>query len=132
MWNAYAAQYRERKAVELVQRYRDNAEERCAYKRAWRKANFNRDNEQRRVRELGAEGDHTPQEWRELCSRYGNRCLICQGSKRITKDHMVPLSRGGTHYITNLAPVCYYCNLHKGAEFYCSRPDRMIAAYAPP
>jgi 5-methylcytosine-specific restriction endonuclease McrA len=102
-----------------------------ARKRGWRKANGNRDLVQRRLKELGAEGDHTQKEWRALCARYGNRCLICQGAVPLQKDHMVPVTKGGTHYIWNMAPLCGQCNRRKAARFYCSRPDRLLPAYSP-
>ena len=31
-------------------------------------------------------------------------------------DHVIPLSRGGTHTLTNLVPACADCNLSKGAR----------------
>lgn len=67
----------------------------------------------RRARQLGAEGSFTRQEWRDLCDQYGNRCLACGAEGRMTPDHIVPLSRGGTNWISNIQPLCLLCNMRK-------------------
>jgi 5-methylcytosine-specific restriction endonuclease McrA len=69
-------------------------------------------NAARRVRELGAKGSHTPQQWEARCEYYGNKCVDC-GSPDITKDHRVPLSKGGTDWASNLIPRCKSCNSRK-------------------
>lgn len=59
---------------------------------------------------------------RKICHRlaqlYGNRCFYCTRpfghklSRKIerTIDHLMPLSRGGTHHIWNLVLSCSKCN----------------------
>jgi len=32
----------------------------------------------------------------------------------ITKDHIVPVSKGGGHYLDNYQTMCYNCNMKKG------------------
>lgn len=49
---------------------------------------------------------------------YGHRCYLCdevleQGRGTIHMDHVVPLSRGGTHTLDNLRPTCPTCNWTK-------------------
>jgi 5-methylcytosine-specific restriction endonuclease McrA len=66
---------------------------------------------------LAAEGSHTPDEIKELIRRQKGRCAYC--SKSIRKgyhvDHVIPLARGGSNWITNIAMACARCNTSKGA-----------------
>lgn len=41
-------------------------------------------------------------------------CTICGSCGDTEIDHVVPLSRGGTDDISNLQPLCRYCNGLKG------------------
>jgi 5-methylcytosine-specific restriction endonuclease McrA len=68
----------------------------------------------RRVREIGAPGSFTAKEWRGLCDKYGNKCLRCgRTDVKLTVDHVIPLSKGGTNYINNIQPLCGSCNSSK-------------------
>ena len=58
-------------------------------------------------------GSVTNDEWLTLCGGCGNRCLSCGTTGPLTPDHVVPLSRGGIHSITNLQPLCLACNMRK-------------------
>ncbi len=40
-------------------------------------------------------------------------CAECGSVDRIEIDHIIPVSRGGTHGIGNLQPLCYKCNRSK-------------------
>lgn len=66
-------------------------------------------------RALTKEG-YTPQEWLDLCNRYGNICLCCGQALPLTVDHVKPLSKGGTNTIDNIQPLCLSCNSSKGAK----------------
>ncbi len=69
----------------------------------------------RRAREQAAEGSHTLVEWRELLRRFEYKCAYCGASGvRLTRDHDLPLIRGGTHDISNIRPACALCNARKG------------------
>lgn len=67
----------------------------------------------RYAREKNAEGSHTLEEWQELKDRNGNVCVSCKQQKKLTKDHIIPLSKGGSDYITNIQPMCRNCNSRK-------------------
>jgi len=40
-------------------------------------------------------------------------CAYC-GDPATAVDHIIPLSRGGAHRMSNLAPACMWCNTEKG------------------
>lgn len=71
---------------------------RNAERRAWR------------VKQAKTQGTHTKQEWKALCRKYGNRCLRCNHKGKLTKDHVYPLSWGGSDSIDNIQPLCRSCN----------------------
>lgn len=61
-----------------------------------------------------SEGFHTRQEWEDRKALYGYQCAYCHKKLiRLTKDHIVPISRGGTDFIYNIVPACKHCNLTK-------------------
>lgn len=60
--------------------------------------------------------DFTPEEWSELCWRYGNRCAICGEEKPLTVDHILPRIAGGTDDLANIQPLCLSCNTRKNAR----------------
>lgn len=54
-------------------------------------------------------------DWQKLITKHNNSCAYCGTSDRkLTMDHVVPLSRGGLHSIENLLPACLSCNVSKG------------------
>jgi hypothetical protein len=80
-------------------------------------------------------GSHTDREWQDLIVAWGFRCFYCgrpvqRDPKKIqdelTKDHLVPLSRGGVDFMWNIVPACFNCNRLKGNltvdEFRIDRP----------
>ena len=89
-----------------------------AWKRKWAKTPLGKLRTQekgyRRRALLGASiGRHTVEEWEEMKRRQGHRCNICRKKKRLTKDHVRPLSRGGGNTIDNIQGLCLKCNLQK-------------------
>lgn len=69
----------------------------------------------RRASENNAEGMFSWEEWIMLLQKYGNKCLAC-GSEEVTRDHVVPISRGGSNTIDNIQPLCKPCNSRKGTQ----------------
>lgn len=71
----------------------------------------------RRARVRGADGSHTLQEWQGLCEAHGHRCVHCgRDDSPLTRDHIVPVSKGGSDFIANIQPLCRVCNCRKGAK----------------
>lgn len=59
------------------------------------------------------------QNWRDMKSEHKNTCLSCSQKEPniiLTIDHIIPLSKGGTHEKKNIQPLCNKCNLVKNAR----------------
>jgi len=85
----------------------------------WKKKNYNKvlfSNLKRITKKLNAEGFHTFGEWELLKKQYGYTCPAC-GKKepeiKLSQDHIIPISRGGSDYIENIQPLCKSCNSKK-------------------
>ena len=48
-------------------------------------------------------------------------CQECGTMKKLTIDHVVPISKGGTHSIGNLQSLCLSCNTSKKNKFIIER-----------
>ena len=58
----------------------------------------------------------TLDEKRIIYAKYNGKCAICGQPvkfKKMTVDHKVPLSKGGTNAMENLQLACHCCNLMK-------------------
>lgn len=59
-------------------------------------------------------GSFTDGEWQAIVRLYG-RCLRCDRSDvPLVPDHIVSLFNGGSHFASNIQPLCGPCNLWKG------------------
>lgn len=57
------------------------------------------------------------EQWKNLLKLFGSHCPYCKTSgHKLTVDHLVPVSAGGTNDIWNLVPCCKPCNSSKGAK----------------
>lgn len=65
------------------------------------------------ARKKGAVGFHTIGEWELLKKQYGFVCPCCKKPEMLTKDHIIPLTKGGSNYIENIQPLCRRCNAIK-------------------
>ncbi|GAB4445236.1 MAG: hypothetical protein OHK0041_02410 [Anaerolineales bacterium] len=70
----------------------------------------------RRALKYGSKVTHTEKEWQDLKARYNFTCLCC-GKKepeiKLTRDHVIPLTEGGSDSIGNIQPLCARCNSKK-------------------
>jgi 5-methylcytosine-specific restriction endonuclease McrA len=90
-----------------------------------------RDGLTRRQREAAAR-THTDEQWAQLIIECGDRCVLCLTPRAdlhgatICKDHIQPISLGGSDGIDNLQPVCRPCNTKKGSRAADMRPPRAV------
>jgi len=52
----------------------------------------------------------------KVFARDGYQCLHCGSRNDLTVDHIVPVSRGGSDFLSNLQTLCRPCNSRKGAR----------------
>ena len=78
----------------------------------------------RRTRERAVINDLTSIEWSEILESQGYRCKICDvifdsgGIKtKAERDHIRPLSKGGSLTKSNVQALCKSCNCKKGARW---------------
>jgi hypothetical protein len=77
----------------------------------------------RRQREENAPGSHSEKQWADWITFQNNLCFWCfrpllssKGFFSGTKDHLVPLARGGSKFIENIVASCLSCNRDKGTR----------------
>ena len=88
-----------------------------------RKSYYVKASQERRTRKLDAKGTHTINEWEETKVKHSYTCLLCLKQEpeiKLTEDHITPLSKGGSDYISNIQPLCRSCNSKKSNKLCCS------------
>src|SRR5690242_7243656 len=77
-----------------------------------------------RCKDAGSPGV-SPAEWHKIVEAFsiGGRpaCAYCRKPCRPTRDHVVPLARGGRDEPSNVVPACKRCN--------CSKRDRLLSEW---
>jgi 5-methylcytosine-specific restriction endonuclease McrA len=97
----------------------NNKERKIATDKAWVKSNPDKVRSyqhKHRSAKKGNGGSYTSEQWIALCDKYENLCLSCHKRCKLTADHVVPVSKGGTSNIDNIQPLCGPCNSSKGAK----------------
>ncbi len=59
--------------------------------------------------------EHTLKEWDEKLIEYNHRCAYCGKDGKMTQDHVIPITSGGSDLISNIVPACMGCNRAKSA-----------------
>jgi len=78
----------------------------------------------KKQRRRGAIGMHTLQEWENVKREWNYCCARCgmqepfnnQCYQKLTEDHIIPISKGGSNFIENIQPLCHRCNSEKGSR----------------
>jgi HNH endonuclease len=74
--------------------------------------------QRRRAQKAGAAlNDLTHAQWLEIQAAQDYRCYYCHKrcKGRLTQDHIIPLSKGGSHTLHNVIGACSLCNSKKQA-----------------
>ncbi len=74
--------------------------------------------DRRRARKLNAPiVDLTLRDWKEILREHNNCCAYCGVTGvRLEREHVVPLTRGGSHTKSNIVPACRTCNASKNSR----------------
>jgi len=70
----------------------------------------------RRERIKAYGGCHSTGEWGNLKAQYNWKCPSCNKREpeiKLTRDHVIPISKGGSDNIENIQPLCVSCNSKK-------------------
>lgn len=114
-----------RKAEKLAAqlRYRQrHAELHRERNKQWRKKNREKTNEINRrgyLQRRNVPGKHTVEEWQALKEHHAFRCVCCRRQEpkiTLTRDHIKPITLGGSDDIDNIQPLCGDCNSKKWAR----------------
>ena len=115
-----------------VRRNYYNTEHGRKKQRDWRKRNIKKIlcyNRKRLLKKKKVKGSHTNTQWENKKKEHNYRCTICKDtekqikekwkhttSPKLTKDHIIPINKGGMDYIENIQPLCISCNAKKKDE----------------
>jgi 5-methylcytosine-specific restriction endonuclease McrA len=68
----------------------------------------------RRARLAGLDATLTEAEWHSILEHFSHACAYCLRTDRpLTKEHVIPVSRGGAYIAENIVPACGSCNSKK-------------------
>lgn len=110
---------RERQIAKAKAWNQANPERRREISRAWDRKHPDKAQARRQKRAerlAAAEGSHTQEEWHGKLSEFNYRCAYCGcqlDRTNLCKDHVVPISKGGSNWIFNIVPACRSCNSRK-------------------
>lgn len=106
--------------------YKKNKKHANRLSKLWKKNNkksISTYNRKRRNLLYNTTGSHTEKEWQSKKMKYNNCCAYCGINEdilknkyndkkwhKLTRDHIIPISKDGTDYINNIVPSCITCN----------------------
>ncbi len=128
-WTQRCQKYRNENKAKVRKRrqiyYKNHKEIASKQNKAWDKSNpvrrlaiYNR----YRAREKAAPGHFTEEDWSKQYKLQNGKCFYCNKIKKLTIDHKVPLSRGGSNCPDNIVLACLSCN--------CKKNDKTIEEFS--
>jgi len=110
--------YRQSEAGKLARQKYSQSDKGKASKKKYAHSEKGRQNERnkehRRRSILDKLESFTLEEWNTLLEKYNHICLSCRRiGMKLTADHVIPISKGGTNTIDNIQPLCRSCNSKK-------------------
>jgi hypothetical protein len=57
-------------------------------------------------------------DWENCKNHFSYRCAYCHKEAKMTKDHFIPVSKGGEFTINNIIPCCLQCNVSKHDKYF--------------
>lgn len=95
--------------------------------------------QKRRSRKKQLKATLTRKEWDIAKREFGNACAYCGANGKLTQDHFLALTNGGTYTKANIIPSCARCNSSKSnkqfsdwygrQEFYDENREKHILEY---
>jgi len=129
----WARENREKHNEKSRRYYRNNREKSTKKSRNWAKNNPEKNaakGNRRRTQKTAARGSYTAGEWKALVDHYGNKCLCCgRDDVKLTADHVIPVTKGGSSNIDNIQPLCASCNSSKYNKTIDYRPDKGLGRW---
>lgn len=111
--------YQTEKGKEVKKQWnKSNKEEKVEYNKQYRKTPSGKAvakalNHKWRTQKAENGGSFSADEWLAVCAEFDNKCAYCGKEGKLTADHIIPVSKGGASYISNIIPVCKSCNSSK-------------------
>jgi len=91
------------------------------------KAKRQRSNSKRQAKYKEIINTLTHEEWLAILKKYGYKCAYCDKEFDLfnlpTRDHIIPISKGGDNIKENIIPACRSCNAKKGNKILPERRE---------
>ena len=70
------------------------------------------------------DGNYSEEDWKSLVASLNECCASCKQKLPLERDHIIPISQGGSNNIDNIQPLCRQCNARKGSQSIDYRQDK--------
>lgn len=113
-WTSYCRPCASKKSKELIYANYDRYAQK---RREWATKNreaLNAYSRERRAHAVANGGKLAGDQWEEAKEFFGGCCAYCgKETKELTRDHFIPITKGGQWDATNIIPACKPCNSSK-------------------